>query len=115
MNDLLGQAARQYAARDYRATESVCRTIIGADPHHFDALHLLGVVLTLQDRPEEAVTFLRAAQVRRPDHAQMLINLGRICVYRRIGTQPALARAPGRESESSGPARRRAANGRRCR
>ncbi|WP_158927374.1 hypothetical protein [Acidisphaera sp. S103] len=56
MNDLLGQAARQYAARDYRATETVCRTIIGADPHHFDALHLLGVVLTLQERTADGET-----------------------------------------------------------
>jgi tetratricopeptide (TPR) repeat protein len=76
LNDLLGQAARHYAARDYRAAETVCRTIIRDDPRHFDALHLLGVVLTLQDRPKEAVTHLRAAQAERPDHARMLVNLG---------------------------------------
>ncbi|HEY1411973.1 MAG TPA: tetratricopeptide repeat protein, partial [Rhodopila sp.] len=75
MNDLLGQAARLYAARDYPAAESVCRTIILTNPHHFDALHLLGVLLTLQDRSDEAVICLRAAQAERPDHPQMQVNL----------------------------------------
>jgi tetratricopeptide (TPR) repeat protein len=76
VNPLLGQAARLYAARDYRAAEAVCRTIVGVEPSDFDALHLLGVLLTLQARSDEAVTYLRAAQAERPDHPQMLINLG---------------------------------------
>jgi hypothetical protein len=40
------EAGRLYAARDYLATATVCRTIILDDPHHFDARHLLGVLLT---------------------------------------------------------------------
>ena len=76
MNALLQQAARLYAARDYPAAEAVCRTIIHADPRHFDALHLLGVLLTRQDRHEEAVTYLRRAEAEKPDHALLRINLG---------------------------------------
>ena len=76
MNERLTEAARLYAARDYPAAETVCRTIIRDDPHHFDALHLLGVLLTLQERPEEAVTTLRRAERAWPDHAQMRVNLG---------------------------------------
>jgi tetratricopeptide (TPR) repeat protein len=76
LNEHLQHAARLYAARDYPAAEAVCRAIIHHDPHHFDALHLLGVLLSLQDRPEEAVTALRRAQAEWPDHTQMQVNLG---------------------------------------
>ncbi|MDR3532138.1 MAG: tetratricopeptide repeat protein [Rhodopila sp.] len=76
MNEPLKEAARLYAARDYQAAETVCRAIIRGDPRHFDALHLLGVLLTLQVRPEEAVPFLRRAEAVQPDHAPMLVNLG---------------------------------------
>jgi hypothetical protein len=40
------EAARLYAARDCPAAATVCRAIILADPHHFDARNLLGVLLT---------------------------------------------------------------------
>jgi tetratricopeptide (TPR) repeat protein len=76
LNELLKEAARCYAARDYDAADSVCRTIIRLDPHHFDALHLLGVLLTRQDRPEEAITYLRRAAVEQPDHGLLRVNLG---------------------------------------
>ena len=76
MSDPLKEAARLYAARDFPAAEAVCRTIVHHDPHHFDALHLLGVLLTRQDRPEEAVHFLRTAAAERPDHGLLLVNLG---------------------------------------
>jgi tetratricopeptide (TPR) repeat protein len=76
LNERLKEAARLYAARDYQAAETVCRAIIHADPGHFDALHLLGVLLTLRDRPAEAVTWLRAAERQWPDHVQMRVNLG---------------------------------------
>jgi hypothetical protein len=55
LDEPLKEAARLYAARDYAAAEAVCRTITHADPHYFDSLHLLGVLLTLQDQPEVAL------------------------------------------------------------
>ena len=70
------EAARLYAARDFPAAEVVCRTIVQDDPTHFDALHLLGVLLTRQDRPQEALIWLRRAQAEWPDHTLLLVNLG---------------------------------------
>jgi tetratricopeptide (TPR) repeat protein len=80
LNEPLKEAARLYAARDYKAAETVCRAIIRADPYHFDALHLLGVVLTLQDRPEEALSYLRRAETEQPGHASLRVNLGNALV-----------------------------------
>jgi tetratricopeptide (TPR) repeat protein len=76
LNEPLQEAARLYAARDYKAADSVCRAIIHAAARHFDALHVLGVLLTLQDRPDEAVTYLRRAKAEWPDHPRMRVNLG---------------------------------------
>ena len=95
MNERLTEAAQLYAARDVPAAEAVCRSIIRDDPHHFDALHLLGVLLTLQDRPEEAVTILRRAERAWPDHAQMRINLGNALLAERGATE--IGRASCRE------------------
>jgi Flp pilus assembly protein TadD len=76
LNERLREAARLYAARDYEAAEIVGRTIVNREPHDFDALHLLGVLLTVLGRPEEAVTQLRRAEAEQPGHAPMRVNLG---------------------------------------
>lgn len=76
MNERLTEAARLYAARDFPAAEAVCRTIIRDDPADFDALHLLGVLLSRQDRHDEAVTWLRLAKEQRPNDALLWVNLG---------------------------------------
>lgn len=76
MNERLKQAARLYAARDYPGAEAICRAIIAEDQGHFDALHLLGVLATRQERPEEALPYLRRAQAARPDHPLLRVNLG---------------------------------------
>jgi predicted Zn-dependent protease len=76
LNGHLKEAARFYAARDYTAAEAVCRTIILDDPHHFDALHLLGVLLTIQGRSGEALPYLHRAAAERPDHGLLRVNLG---------------------------------------
>jgi tetratricopeptide (TPR) repeat protein len=80
LNEPLKEAARLYAARDYPAAEAVCRAIIHADPHHFDTLHLLGVLLTLQDQPEVALPYLRQADTEQPGHALLRVNLGNALV-----------------------------------
>jgi tetratricopeptide (TPR) repeat protein len=80
LNEWLKEAARLYAARDYRAAEAVCRAIIHGDPQRFDALHLLGVLLTLQDQPEAALPYLRRAEAEGPGHALLRVNLGNVLV-----------------------------------
>jgi hypothetical protein len=76
LNERLKEAARLYAARDYPGAEAGCRAIIEEAPRHFDALHLLGVLATRQDRPEEALAYLRRAEAEQPDHPLLRVNLG---------------------------------------
>ncbi len=76
MNERLQEAARHYAARDYAAAEEVCRSIVADDPSHFDALHLLGVLLSRQDRHALALEYLRRAEAEQPGHRLLRINLG---------------------------------------
>jgi len=76
LNERLQHAARLYAARDLPAAEAVCHAIVHDNPDDCDALHLLGVLLTLQDRPAEAVPLLRRAEAGLPDHALVRVNLG---------------------------------------
>ncbi|HEY1413589.1 MAG TPA: tetratricopeptide repeat protein, partial [Rhodopila sp.] len=76
MNEQLKEAARLYAARDYPGAEAVCHGIIETDPNDFDALHLLGVLATRQERLEDALSFLHRAAAERPDHPLLRVNLG---------------------------------------
>ena len=56
--------------------EALYRAIVVANPHHFDALHLLGVVWTQQGRYEEAVTSISKALKRNPRSFDAHYNLG---------------------------------------
>ena len=71
----IAQAAHQFAAGAYQAAADTCHGIIADDPCHFDALHLLGVVLSRLDRPAEALSFLIRAQAVRAGNAQLQTNL----------------------------------------
>ncbi len=69
-------AARHYRARDHVAAAGVCDAILEREPRHFDALHLRGVVHLEQQRPEEALEFLRRAEKVRPDEPQLQFHIG---------------------------------------
>lgn len=69
-------AARCYGARDFAGAERIARAIVAADPHHFDALHLLGVLCLNDHRLADAAGFLRRAAVERPDDAQLHYHFG---------------------------------------
>ncbi len=71
----IGLAARHYSERNYQATADVCLEILSRDQDHFDALHLLGVVLSRQDLHAEALPYLLRAAAVRADHAQLQTNL----------------------------------------
>ena len=73
---MLAEAARLYAAGANAAAEATCQTIIAQQPSHFDARHLLGVVLLRQGKNIEAANVLRHAMALRPDHTLVRVNLG---------------------------------------
>ncbi len=69
-------AARCYGARDYAGAERCARAIVGTDPRHFDALHLLGVLCLNDDRLADAAAWLRRAAAERPNEPQVQYHLG---------------------------------------
>src|ERR1700728_1297457 len=60
----LGEADRIYGA------------ILAADPHHFDALHLSGVLRHQQGRSADALRLVAAALKAQPNSADVLTNYG---------------------------------------
>lgn len=95
MTARLQEAAGLYRAGDYPAAELVCRVIIEQDPGHFDALHLLGVLLTKLDRAGEALAYLRRAELERPDHGLLRVNLGNALLATQQYEQAALVSQAG--------------------
>jgi tetratricopeptide (TPR) repeat protein len=69
-------AERYYHARDYDETQRCCRELIAQDEHHFDALHLLGVVHLDCRRLQEATDCLTRAVRERPEHSLANYHLG---------------------------------------
>ena len=69
-------AARYYHAGDYDATERCCRELIAQNPHHFDALHLLGVVHLDRGQPTDAIEHLSRAVSERENDARANYHLG---------------------------------------
>jgi tetratricopeptide (TPR) repeat protein len=49
--------------------EPIAAEVLGADPHHAEALYVLGCALTMQGRAGEAIAPLEAAAARRDDPA----------------------------------------------
>jgi len=74
-----GQLAVQaYRRGDWAEAERQCRLILGAEPGHFDALNMLGIVAVQTRRSQEAVEFLSRAALLRPGSAEVHSNLGNV-------------------------------------
>ncbi|HET8997010.1 MAG TPA: tetratricopeptide repeat protein [Acetobacteraceae bacterium] len=69
-------AARCYRERDYAGAEAIAQAIVAAEPRHFDALHLLGVLCINAKRPADAAGYLRRALAERPTNAEAQYHLG---------------------------------------
>lgn len=69
-------AARFYHAKDFGEAERCCRELIAQDPHHFDALHLLGVVYLDRGQLTDAIEVLNRALHERGNDAQVNYHLG---------------------------------------
>jgi len=71
-------ASAAYEAGDMAKAEQLCRAIIAAKPNHFDANHLLAIVLSRTDRPEEALASCERALAVGPGNAILFNNHGNI-------------------------------------
>ena len=72
----LATAVKRFRAGDDPATEAICKEILAAEPRHFDALHLLGVVMTRRGKTKLAVDFIGKAIAINPGLAEAHVNLG---------------------------------------
>lgn len=64
--------------------EAKFRAALAADPTHFDAMHMLGIVVAQRGQPAEAVTLFTAAAALRPDDHNIHNSRGNaLCALRR--------------------------------
>ena len=76
MTATIEEAARLYAAGDLGQAARVCLDIVRANPTHFDALHLLGVICVQRGQHADGVSYLLRADAARPNDAMLQANLG---------------------------------------
>jgi predicted O-linked N-acetylglucosamine transferase (SPINDLY family) len=81
--DPLQIALSHHQAGRLREAEAIYRQILSHNPHHADALHLLGLLAYQAGRPELAFEPLERAVALSPGRAVFLANLGE--VYRALG------------------------------
>jgi protein O-GlcNAc transferase len=76
LRQLLDRAIASHQRGQLGEAERLYLDILKAEPHHFDAQHLLGIVRHQQGRSIEALALIGAALQARPDSAQALANQG---------------------------------------
>lgn len=76
--ELLQQALRAFSARDFSGAEAFLDRLLAAHPQDGNALHLLGLVRTQQDRPDDAAALLEKSISASPRHALTRLNLGKV-------------------------------------
>ena len=79
----IDDAIRHHEAGRLREAERLYRAMLDAEPHHPDALHLLGVLLTQLGEYDDAVAHIQAALNVNRDSAQFQSSLAQ--VYYRTG------------------------------
>ena len=70
------EAAALLASGDISGAERVIQNLLAREKDA-DALHLLGIVRSQQNRMSEAVSLFTASLAARPDHPHVLLNLGK--------------------------------------
>lgn len=76
IRQLLERAVTLHRNRQLAEAEILYRQILNAQPDHFDALHLLGLLRHQQDRNEEALALIDAALKAQSDQNVALSNRG---------------------------------------
>lgn len=74
--EAMQRAFAAYQQGHWPETEKLCRLVLAAQPSHFDALHLLGVVALNTQRGAEALELLARACDVSPGSAEARNNLG---------------------------------------
>lgn len=69
------EGRRRHAAGDVAGAEAAYRAVLTVDPHHVEALHLLGAVCLQTGRNTEAISLMRAVLAREPMRAGTWQNL----------------------------------------
>jgi tetratricopeptide (TPR) repeat protein len=100
---MLGDALRHHQAGRLSEAKQIYGEILAADPHHADALHLLGMIEYQGRRYEDAAQLIEQAIANRPDQAHYHSNLGTVlhsqgkqdeaaeCYERALALQPNLS------------------------
>ena len=70
------QALTLHKAGRLGEAEQIYRALLAADPHHFDALHLSGVLKHQQGRSVDALRLVAAALKAKPGSADALVSYG---------------------------------------
>jgi tetratricopeptide (TPR) repeat protein len=74
----IAQAFAHYQQGHFADAEAICNAILNAEPGHFDAMHLLGLLCHRQARNAEALRLVGAVLKRAPRSAEVLNNYGLI-------------------------------------
>ena len=71
-------AAAEHRAGDFEAAERGYKMILESDPHHFDAMHMLGLISYQRGSFTEAIRLLNMAIKKNPSNAAIYTNLGTV-------------------------------------
>jgi type II protein arginine methyltransferase len=89
--DPLSQAIEHFRFGRLKEAEACCRIVLGRDPEHAEANHLLGAMRFQQGMNEEALAFLKRAAASPRATAEMHNHLG--SAFNRLGRKDEAARA----------------------
>jgi predicted O-linked N-acetylglucosamine transferase (SPINDLY family) len=78
LSQALRQAAAAYASGAWGRAEELCSGILNAEPHHFDALNLLGIIAARTGRATKAAELLKRAVAVNPGNATVHNNYGNV-------------------------------------
>lgn len=78
IDDTFRKAAQLYGIGKIDEAVVACREVLAANPRHFDALHLLGVMRAQTGDAEEAVRLIGEALKIKPSSVRAEVNLGNI-------------------------------------
>src|SRR5262245_16033727 len=73
--DLFAQALARFQSGDLQRARHLLTSMLGAQPAHFDALPLLGVVSAVGGAHDEAISLYRRALAISGNHAELRLNL----------------------------------------